>query len=54
MPPFSLSAPRAAFTVSPWMSEKETKIWSRKDREVLVEAARRTSPKTVREICPTM
>ncbi|GAA3493180.1 hypothetical protein GCM10019016_002790 [Streptomyces prasinosporus] len=49
----SLSAPFAAFTVSPWMSENETKIRSRKEREVFVDAARRTSEKTVREICPT-
>ncbi len=54
MPPLSLSAPFAAFTVSPWMSENETKIRSRKDREVFVDAAWRTSPNTVREIWPTM
>ena len=35
-------------------SEKETKILSRKLRDALVEAAARTSEKTVREICPTM
>ncbi|CAM5402959.1 hypothetical protein SGRIM128S_02030 [Streptomyces griseomycini] len=54
MPPLSRSAPFAALTVSPWMSENETKIRSRKERDVFVHAARRTSPKTVREICPTM
>jgi hypothetical protein len=36
------------------MSENETKILSRNDRDALVEAAVRTSAKTVREICPTM
>lgn len=54
MPPLSLSAPFAAFTVSPWMSENDTKILSRKDRDVFVDAAWRTSLNTVREICPTM
>ncbi|MDQ0931617.1 hypothetical protein QFZ49_001524 [Streptomyces turgidiscabies] len=50
----SVSAPLAAFTVCPWMSENETKIRSRNERDALVEAAVRTSPNTVREICPTM
>lgn len=54
MPLFSLSAPRAAVTVLSWMSEKDTKILSRKPREALDEAAERTSLKTVREIWPTM
>lgn len=54
MPPLSLSAPLAAFSVAPWMSENEMKILSRNDREAFVDAAVRTSPNTVREICPTM
>jgi hypothetical protein len=54
MPPLSLSAPFAALTVCPWMSENEMKILSRKDRDAFVDAAWRTSPNTVREICPTM
>ncbi|CAM5582643.1 hypothetical protein SVIOM74S_08382 [Streptomyces violarus] len=54
MPPLSSSAPFAAFTVLPWMSENETKILSRNDRDVFVDAACRTSLNTVREICPTM
>jgi hypothetical protein len=36
------------------MSEKEMKILSRKEREVFVDAAVRTSLNTVREIWPTM
>lgn len=39
VPVSSLSAPLAALTVAPWMSEKEMKIWSRKDREAFVDAA---------------
>ena len=54
MPPSSRSAPFAAFTVAPWMSENDTKIRSRNDRDAFVDAASRTSLKTVREICPTM
>lgn len=53
-PSLSLSAPSAASAVLSWRSEKETKILSRKPREALVEAAERTSEKTVREIDPTM
>ncbi|CAM5360029.1 hypothetical protein STANM309S_05863 [Streptomyces tanashiensis] len=48
------AAPLAAFAVASWMSEKEMKILSRKVREDFVEAAVRTSEKTVREIWPTM
>lgn len=53
-PSLSLSAPSAASAVLSCRSEKETKILSRKPREALVDAAERTSAKTVREIEPTM
>ncbi len=54
MPPLRSSAPLAASAVLSCRSEKLMKMRSRKDREAFVEAALRTSPKTVREIWPTM
>lgn len=48
------SAPLAAFAVASCRPEKLMKIRSRKPREAFVDAALRTSAKTVLEICPTM